>query len=265
MNRVWLLFLGILFLPCVGAWHLSPFPDPEEGQTWDLRQHLLSTHTTSLDNAAPGNLVTHTFPWDPEYSFTEVPSHVVHVTISYTVQHPSTSNGAWNVTVAKDETGTLPNCTIRVETVDPIGITLDNLLMTQYYRWDCLFIADDSQTHPHNHTIYINRTLASGTPTAPTAETIAVIITTEDVVVTDAGLNEIADAMAIYLPLIMGTIFLFAAVVIRDRTFMAMGGLMFIWSAIILPLDNLIRVVPLIAGLWMVAFYFMEKNKGVTT
>lgn len=175
------LLLAMLLVPAVGAYHLSAAPDPAEGDERDIRQRLLATHTVNLDDADAGNLMTFTFPWDPEYSYADV-SHTIRVQVSYTATFPSLTSGAWTVQVAKEATGNLANCSVRVETVNPVGITLDALLVYAHYQWDCLFTIS-SKVHYHYHTIYVNRTAAGGTPSAMTAETLSVRLETEDVIV----------------------------------------------------------------------------------
>ncbi len=200
--KAFALFAALLFVPGVTAWHLSSFPDPDGRETVDIRNRVIATNAVNIDNGAAGNLMTYTFPWDPEFSFTDTPSHTIRATFSYTIQHPSTSNGAWTVQAAKETTGNLASCSVRVETVDPIGISLDAVPLAQYYRWDCFF-TQSANAHPHNHTVYVNRTVASGTPSNPTAESISVRLETEDVVVTDTGINEITEAITAFFPLII--------------------------------------------------------------
>lgn len=176
------LLVALLCLPTVQAWHLSAlFADPQEGEEVDIRQRVLATSTRNIDNGVAGNLLTHTFAWDPEFSYADR-GHVIRAQITYTPVFPAGSNGAWNVTVAKEQTGFLAGCSIRVETIDPVGLTLDVLPNYPHYQWDCLF-TQSTKVHFHYHTIYVNRTLLSGAPTAMSAETISVKIETEDIVV----------------------------------------------------------------------------------
>ncbi len=176
-----LLLCLVLAMPLAAAYHLSSFPNPGPDEVIDLRQRVLATRTVNLDDAPAGNLLTYTFPWDPEYSYNDR-GHVIRVHLSYTATFPSLANGAWEIGVAKEITGNLDSCTVRVETVNPVGITLDAIPVYAHYSWDCLFTASQ-KVHYHNHTIYVNRTVASGSPSAMTAESISVKLETEDLVI----------------------------------------------------------------------------------
>ncbi len=177
-----LVFLFTVVSAPASAYHLSSFSDPEPGEIVDTRNRILASLTRNIDNGAAGNILNFTFPWDPEYSFQDK-SHTIRIHISYTVTLSATSDGSWNITVAKESTGFLSNCSVRVETVNPVGITLDALLVYAHFNWDCLF-TQSNLPHFHYHTVYVNRTVLSGSPNAPTAETVAVRLETEDVVVT---------------------------------------------------------------------------------
>lgn len=180
MRGTWLI-LALLLVPSVQAYHLSTLPNPGERETVDTRNRVLATHSTNLDNAAAGILLNFTFPWDPEYSFQDK-GHTIRIHVGYTAAWASNSNGAWNVTVASEK-GFLTNCTVRVETVDPIGISLDALLVYAHFAWDCIFTVS-TNVHYHYHTVWVNRTSLSGTPAAMTAESVAVRLETEDVIIT---------------------------------------------------------------------------------
>lgn len=285
--------LGLVFilfvcaLPAAQAYHLSSLPDPN-GRTVDVRNRVLATYTTNLDNAVAGNLLTFTFPWDPEYSYADV-GHTIRVHVSYTATFPSSSNGAWTIAAAKEATGLIANCAIRVETVDPIGLTLDALLVYAHYQWDCLFTVS-SKVHYHTHTIYLNRTVASGSPAAMTAEVIAVRLETEDIILPGEVLaairnhesnqtaylidkfglmGEPVDVTTTLWPLAFATALL-AICAMRDNpnyAGIAFSGLMFVFSGVGVPFAdtipnaaavNAIRVFLVLFGTYLISLYAIE-------
>lgn len=176
-----LLLLTVLAAPAQ-AWHTSSLPDPGEREVRDIRNRVLATKTNNLDDAPAGNLLTFTFPWDPEFTHDDV-GHTIRVHVSYTATFPNTNDGQWNVSVAKEATGNLDHCNIIVETVNPVGVTLDALLVYGHYEWSCLFPQSD-KTHPHNHTVWVNRTAQSGSPNPMESEAISVRLETEDIIIT---------------------------------------------------------------------------------
>ncbi len=176
-----LLLLTVLAAPAQ-AWHLSSLPDPGEREVRDIRNRVLATKTNNLDDAPAGNLLTFTFPWDPEFTHADV-GHTIRVHVSYTATFPNTNDGQWNVSVAKEATGNLDHCNVIVETVNPVGVTLDALLVYAHYEWSCLFTQSE-KTHPHNHTVWVNRTAQSGSPNPMESEAISVRLETEDIIIT---------------------------------------------------------------------------------
>lgn len=77
--------------------------------------------------------------------------------------------------------------------------------------------------------------------------------------------NEILDAMLVFLPFILGTVLLFAGEKRRDNIYKIGAGLMFLWGAMAVPMDNLIRIVPIGMGLWMIAHFFLAgETRGKT-
>lgn len=167
----------LLLAPTAQAYHLSSLENPN-GREVDVRHLLLATNTVNLDNAGAGNLMTFTFPWDPEYSYYAY-GHTIRIHVSYTATILQDANGAWTVQVAKEATGNLANCAIRVETTNPLGLTLDGIPSYATFNWDCLF-TQSNKPHFHYHTVYINRTIASGTPSPISAESVSVRLETED-------------------------------------------------------------------------------------
>lgn len=190
--RVAFVVVALLLLAAkpVAGYHLSTLPDPGT-DTVDTRNRIVATYTKSLDDAPAGNLLTHTVPWDPEYSFQDV-GHTIRVRIGYTATFPSSSNGAWTVSVSREGPVALADCAVRVETIDPPGITLDALPIYAHYAWDCTFTVSQN-AHYHSHTVFVNRAVASGTPAAMTAEVVSVRLETEDLVKTGNVLDEIQD------------------------------------------------------------------------
>lgn len=190
----------VLITPSALAYHGGFFSDPDEREERDLRQRVLASNTQSLDGAAVGNLLTHTFPWNPEYTYDDI-GHVIRARFDYTMIVASTSDGVWTITTASEK-GPLTNCTVSVETINPIGISLDAMPIYAHYSWACLF-TQSANVHPHNHTVYINRTATSGNPANPTHESISVLIETEDIVVVNNGINEIVEFTQLYLPTLL--------------------------------------------------------------
>lgn len=172
------LLVPILLFPSVYAWHLSSIPNPDSDDEWDIRYRILDTNARSFDVPVAGNLITRTFPWDPEYTYTPV-SHLIRAHVTYTAGFSLTTAGTWNITIAKENTGFLQNCYFYVETVNPVGITLDGLPVYVHYSLDCLF-TQSQLGHPHNHTIFINRTALSGVPGEPFVESVSYRLDTED-------------------------------------------------------------------------------------
>ncbi len=232
MKFVPVFLLILLFqVPAAAAWHLSPLPNPQPGQDVDVRDRVVVTNTANLDNAGAGNLMTFQFSWDPEFSY-ETVGHTLRVGIFYTAAWASSSNGAWNISVAKELTGNITACSVRIETVDPTGLTLDALLVYATFHWECIF-TQSTNPHFHYHTVYVNRTVMSGTPAAITAETIAVKIESEDIVIVSmaTAFESLTDQSALEFIAFVGLVLI--AIVIWSRTTdylvqMAMGVLPFI-------------------------------------
>lgn len=188
-----LLFFIIFIVPNALSYHLSIFSDPQEGEERTTITRILSTDTRNLNNAPAGILLTQTFAWDPEYKYQDI-GHTIRIKITYTATLPSTTDGVWNITVAKETSGLLSNCFVHVRTVNPVGISLDALIVYPNFEWHCLF-TQSTKPHFHNHTVWVNRTSLSGTPGTPFSETISVLLETEDVVVIPDMQTPIAEAI----------------------------------------------------------------------
>lgn len=269
MNRPLITVLAVLLIVAVpaSAWHLSPgIPNPGPRETVDTRNRVLATQTVNLDNALAGNLLTHTFAWDPEFSFTNI-GHTIRVQLYYTATFPSLSDGAWEINVAKEATGTLTSCAVRIETVNPVGISLDAVPIYAHYEWNCLFTAS-TKAHPHNHTIYVNRTAVMGTPSAMAAESLSVRLETEDVILVDSGINYTLEAVTAFLPLILAVVLLAITARRENPNYWVMGisGLFFLVASVATPwpasvespwgtIPNLDYVLAIIT--FVVAFYLI--------
>lgn len=147
---------------------------------YDTRLRPLAAFTENVDNAGAGNLVIEDVPWNPPYSFEPV-NHTIRVKISLTASVLPNSNGVWRYSIA-NEFGPLPDCVFELETANPGGFLSGDLVVYPHFDVDCFF-RFSTLTLPHTHTFYLNRSVASGSPTALTHESISAIFLSEDVVI----------------------------------------------------------------------------------
>lgn len=149
------------------------------GVVQDVREFHVYSDTESRDNAAAGVLMSGSF--EDAFPFTgEVINHTLAIGLTYIGEYTLSSNGVWLVTLDLRPGGRI--CEFSVETIDPGGLLTGDLLVFAPNNIFCRTIALGANT-THTHDFWVNRTLQSGTPNAPTHEVISINARSTNVVI----------------------------------------------------------------------------------
>lgn len=151
----------------------------EQGELGEIVRYRVveqNIEDTSLSHEVQGNWLDFT-PYEKA-----IPQSIMFVEIHATYTMQLASDGVWNVTVETSNGHLLDNCYYHVTTVAPGGFLEGDLVAYATYTVKCATIGTATDDAPF--TLWVNRTILTGTPDTPLDSHITVVVDRGDFIVT---------------------------------------------------------------------------------